>query len=260
MHRIRCNEVWGGITLADSETMTRGVTASIFSAASAGTKGGDIYYLSVCSTDSLTRIAIADVRGHGEEVSSISEWLYGVMQDHMNSLDNTCVLRDLNNQVCERGFKALTTAAVVGYYLGDSNLYFSYAGHPPIFVRHGVSGWQAMPIENSGGIANLPLGVMRDVAFDQARITLKAGDRFFLYTDGVVECVNAAGEMFGEERLLPVLEQTADLPLAKVKASIASALRQYAGASLDHDDCTFMAVEVRPSAVDQRLVRSGFAW
>lgn len=242
--RIRCAEIFGGNTLTDLDVCTRGLTASIFSAASEGDRGGDVYYFSVCSSDLLTRIAVLDMRGHGSEVSHLSDWLYRSLEDHMNTLDGAGILRDLNAQVHARGFDALTTAAILSYYLGDSRLYFSYAGHPPALLRAGQSGWEPLVLEDTTAPANLPLGVMRTVHYDQQSIPVQPGDRFVIYTDGVLECPDHGGCLFGDERLGAVLSHNADSPLTELKQAVSSELRTWAGGALGHDDCTLMAVEV----------------
>ncbi len=71
-HFISCSEIWGGVSGEDLEARTSGVDASLYSSSAEGSKGGDVYYISVCSSDLITRVAIADVIGHGEEVSHIS--------------------------------------------------------------------------------------------------------------------------------------------------------------------------------------------
>ncbi|MEE8430921.1 MAG: SpoIIE family protein phosphatase, partial [Candidatus Desulfatibia sp.] len=53
----------------DLEISAGKVVASLYSAASDGGKGGDIYYFGVCKGDRITRLAIADVVGHGEAVT-----------------------------------------------------------------------------------------------------------------------------------------------------------------------------------------------
>jgi len=247
-HRIRCGGIWGGITAVDLDVRTQAINASIQSTASGGKKGGDIYYFSVCSSDVLTRIALADMRGHGEQVSHLSQWLYDSLEQRMNSLDGASVLTDLNGLVYAHGFEALTTAAVVGYYIGDSSLYYSYAGHPPILVRQGHSQWMARPIDGNGGPANLPLGALRTVRYDQEKIGLESGDRIFLYTDGIVECPDPDGEFYGEARLLDVLERAAGASLTDVKQAVVQSLASHARGPLIHDDCTLMVVEVRETA------------
>ena len=79
-HRLVCAEIWGGIGAIDQDVSTAGLTASISSVAAGGEQGGDIHYLSYCRYDFLTRIAIADVRGHGESVTLVSSWVYAAVR------------------------------------------------------------------------------------------------------------------------------------------------------------------------------------
>ena len=133
-YQIRCAEVWGGTVSRQDEVATPGVRAAIHSSASAGDKGGDIYYISVCAFDTLTRIAIADVRGHGLAVSQLSEWLYGSLEARMNDADGARVLRDLNEIISTRGFSAITTAVIATLHRDKGLLYYCYAGHPPLML------------------------------------------------------------------------------------------------------------------------------
>ena len=48
----------------------------MYAGASDGVRGGDIYYFSVCESGTITRIALADVVGHGNDVSEMSQWMY----------------------------------------------------------------------------------------------------------------------------------------------------------------------------------------
>ncbi len=82
--RLECREIWGGIRNRDIEIAAGNVIGSIYSAACCdGGKGGDIYYFGVCRGDVISRLAIADVAGHGEAVSEISQCVYDVLKDHM---------------------------------------------------------------------------------------------------------------------------------------------------------------------------------
>ena len=71
MHHLSCGEIWGGIRNCDDDVASAGLTASLYSFASDGGKGGDIYYLSLCESNMLTRMILADVIGHGEDVNTI---------------------------------------------------------------------------------------------------------------------------------------------------------------------------------------------
>jgi sigma-B regulation protein RsbU (phosphoserine phosphatase) len=204
-HYISCSEIWGGIQGEDLDVRTSGLVASLHSSAAVGAKGGDIYYISVCSSDLLTRIAIVDVTGHGEEVSHISQWLYQALRTKMNSLDGHDVLADLNALVSKRGYKAMSTAAVVAFYRANPTLYYSYAGHPPMLAYSRTDKrWEAVTLEKQEKPANLPLGAFPEVPYYQECREAISGDRLFLYTDGVTEAPNSKGDLFGQAKLLDV--------------------------------------------------------
>lgn len=242
MYKIRCAEIWGGVTVTDREVATSGVKAIIFSSASGAEKGGDIYYFSVCSDDMVTRIVLADLRGHGESASRLSQWLYESLEHHMDTLDGAGVLTELNQLVCAHGFEAITTAVVVSYY--DGTLYYSYAGHPPAFLLQTGTSWNPLTLPAAPGIANLPLGMMSGVRYDQARLPVKRGDRLFLYTDGVAECPGNSGSLYGDEAMQQTLEESAAQPISGIKQRIHEDLLAYHGGPLTHDDATFMVAEI----------------
>jgi hypothetical protein len=81
--RLECKEIWGGTHNRDIEISAGKVIASIYSAACCGERGGDIYYFGVCKGDIITRLAIADVTGHGEAVSDVSQYVYDSLKAHI---------------------------------------------------------------------------------------------------------------------------------------------------------------------------------
>lgn len=82
--RLECKEILGGIRNQDIQVSAGRVIGSIYSAACCeGGKGGDIYYFGVCKGDIISRLAIADVTGHGEAVSEIGQYVYDILKVHM---------------------------------------------------------------------------------------------------------------------------------------------------------------------------------
>jgi hypothetical protein len=81
--RLECTGIWGGIRNRDIEITAGKVIGSIYSAACEGGKGGDIYYFGVCRGDIITRLAVADVVGHGEAISEVSQYVYDTLKAHM---------------------------------------------------------------------------------------------------------------------------------------------------------------------------------
>jgi serine phosphatase RsbU (regulator of sigma subunit) len=261
-YQIRCAEIWGGVNAKQDEIATPGVRAVIHSSASGDERGGDLYYFSVCAYDTLTRIAIADVRGHGLAASQLSEWLYNSLESRMNDSNGGGVLEDLNDIVRGRGFEAITTAAIATIHRDKGELYYCYAGHPPLMLGRLGQVWRELPPPTTTGPTNLPLGIVANARYVQEKAVVAPGDRLFLYTDGVSECPangsNADSEMFGDKRMSMVLNEFKGCPLRESGQAIHDALLGHAGGQLTHDDCTFMFVEVvKPPPFWKRRILPG---
>ena len=225
--------------------MTSGVRASLFSRSCEGGEGGDVYYFSVCGSDSLTRVALTDVTGHGPTVSQVGQWLYNALAARMNSLRGDRVLAELNDLADHYGLDAVSTLAVVQFYRRKSQLYVSYAGHPPALIyRRSVGEWLPADIPGGAGLTNLPIGVSHETRYAQHSMPLSSGDRILLYTDGVLEAPDADNDLFGLPRLLSIAQQHVESPLGDLRTALLDALRAHTGGSLVHDDVTVLAMEV----------------
>jgi sigma-B regulation protein RsbU (phosphoserine phosphatase) len=251
MYRIQCSEIWGGIRNQERDVCSAGIVASLYSSAADGAKGGDIYYLSVCESDLLTRVAIADVVGHGEAVSEVSQFVYDALKSHMNDQGEDRVLQEVNRVAARRGLTAMTTAAVISFYRSDQNLYFAYAGHHPVLVKRKRQRiWHDAVIQQPDGsesaeFVNVPLAITSDTVYVQQSMPLTRGDRLFLYTDGVVEAPDSEDEHYGIERLKEVLREKGRAPLQQIRTAVLSDLLRHTGGELTHDDVTFLAIEIR---------------
>ncbi len=80
-----CTEIWGGNRRIERLVELPGLCAWVSSAPFEGSVGGDVYYFSRCSQGLLTRVALADVSGHGERVQRLGEQLRGLMHEHVNA-------------------------------------------------------------------------------------------------------------------------------------------------------------------------------
>jgi hypothetical protein len=81
--KFECKVIWGGIQNLDAEVTAGKFIGSMYSAASEGGKGGDIYFFGVCKVDIISRLAIADVTGHGDTVSEVSQYVYDSLKAHI---------------------------------------------------------------------------------------------------------------------------------------------------------------------------------
>lgn len=243
--RIRCGEIWGGNRGDQLEVVTSGIRASLFSRPCDGGSGGDVYYFSVCNLDQLTRIAVVDIVGHGVAVSDMSSWMYDSLVRRMNSVEGSAILAELNRLSIDGGEKAMATAAIAAFYRTDSRLHVSYAGHNDLLrCRRGDAAWEPLQPEISDGMIGLPLGVLEKSQYRQDSFDSSTGDKLFLFTDGVVEAMDNDGVQFGTDRLLDVLKQTHGFGVSEIRQSVLDAILAHTGGTLEHDDVTFMVIEI----------------
>ncbi|HYN10251.1 MAG TPA: SpoIIE family protein phosphatase [Vicinamibacterales bacterium] len=112
------------------------------------------------------------------------------------------------------------------------------AGHHPQYVLHEHGRLDKM------ASTGLPVGLYAGHGFREQQLQLAAGDLLFFYTDGCVEAENAAGDMFGAERLEALLVSAASSGSDEMLARVESAVNSFRGASEQFDDATMMAVQV----------------
>ena len=142
----------------------------------------------------------------------------------MNSLRGDRVLSELNDLADHYGYQAISTLAVTQFYRRKSQLYVSYAGHPPALVyRRSEGAWRPAELPDGEGLANLPIGVSEETRYAQRSFPLASGDRVLLYTDGVIEAPDRSGRQFGLKQLIDVAEAAAGGSLANLKDSVIGA-------------------------------------
>ena len=130
------------------------------------------------------------------------------------------------------------------------------AGHPgPV---HLPSGADPVILESQG----FPIG-LADEAYEERSVRLGAGDRLYLYSDGVPEAMDPAGKQFGDARLLEAIGQGRSEPLQEGIATLLGEIARWHGSERPQDDISILAVEVSvASAVARarRRIRRGFTF
>jgi sigma-B regulation protein RsbU (phosphoserine phosphatase) len=117
------------------------------------------------------------------------------------------------------------------------SLRFSQAGHPnPVHVR--PSG-RARFVGEGG----FPAGMVAGMDYTSQDLAFPRGDRLLLYSDGLTECANPAGERFGPARLLDRAQATAQLDLDAAVGQIKSAVAEWRGGQTLEDDISLLALE-----------------
>lgn len=115
------------------------------------------------------------------------------------------------------------------------------AGHPPSLWLKSSSG-AVEKITCSG----VPIGMMPSMTYENVTVQLQPGDRLFLYSDGVTECENSEGAMFGEARLVALLEDTFSDSIEAVIGRVEQDIINWTGADVFEDDVTYLILEWQP--------------
>jgi phosphoserine phosphatase RsbU/P len=153
-------------------------------------------------------ILIADVSGHGLPAALIASMLQVALTAQARHVSEPGkVLAGLNQALCGKFQHNFVTAAYVYVDLEKNIMNYGGAGHPPLLLWRKSTGSSSQLIENG-----LVMGQFEEATYDSLQIPIEPGDRFFLYTDGILETANPAQEEFGAERFMKFMETNSKLP------------------------------------------------
>lgn len=213
---LSCMDIWGGVDAADQQFSTPGLDVHVLSEPYKGdAEGGDVYYLSLCGSGNIARMALADVSGHGSAVGEIATRLRSMMRKHINTPNQARFAQSLNEQfgrISDSGVFA--TAVLATYWAPTDHLILVNAGHPPpLLYRADQGAWMALTAATPGvvtsdasavGVRNLPLGIIEPTGYDQFAVHLDPHDLVVLHTDALMEARDRRGGQLGVEGLLRV--------------------------------------------------------
>jgi serine phosphatase RsbU (regulator of sigma subunit) len=240
-------DVWSGNHSVEHETATPGLELFVYSEPYDGAEGGgDVHYVSRCAGGTVTRMVVADVSGHGSAVEQTSQMLRSLMRRYINTRTQKELVRNLNREFTELTRVGRFATAVIATYL-DHLHEFSIvnAGHPrPLWRQASTGEWSYIDqqLANLGTVSNLPLGIDGDVAYQQFGIPANDGDIVVFYTDALIEAMNAAGDLLGEEGLLEIARKSSAGSAASVSRSLMAGVREFAGGTAAQDDVTILAI------------------
>jgi len=206
-HVLACTEVWGGNRKVIRKVKLPGLLGWVASRpVDEAEGGGDLHYLSVCDYDLLSRVALADVSGHGREVNEVTQTLHRLMRENVNTWDQSDFMRGLNQAFGRGGDGSYATAIVLSYHRLKGQLAFTNAGHlPPLWYHSVERNWSWL--EESGDPkgktkSGLPVGLIAGTDCLQSVANLAPADILVLYTDGITEAEDRDGQDLGRGRFL----------------------------------------------------------
>jgi serine phosphatase RsbU (regulator of sigma subunit) len=182
---------------------------------------------------------VADVTGHGVPAALIASMIKVAMQTVAPfAHDPREVLRGLNRILFRQLHDQFVSAAFLWLDTENRKALYSAAGHPPLLRwREG----KLERIESNG----LLFGVIPDPDFPVCDLPIHSGDRFLLYTDGVIEPQNAGGESFGDRKLEQVVRNNQSRPPSELTDQLLSEIHLWQPASVfQQDDITLLVIDV----------------
>jgi phosphoserine phosphatase RsbU/P len=204
-HALVCTEVWGDNRKVIRTVKMPGLAAWVASVPiEEGEGGGDLHYMSVCDHDLISRVALADVSGHGHDVNAVTQTLHKLMRKNINAWDQSDFMRGINNTFRHNNNDKYATAIVLSFHRITGRLAFSNAGHlPPLWYHAARRTWGLLDEgAEATRVPSLPVGLIPGTEYSQTVVSLKPSDILVLYTDGITEAENMNGQELGRNRLL----------------------------------------------------------
>jgi len=197
--------------------------------------GGDFFDYFELSENAFGFV-LGDVAGKGPPAALLSATLQGILGVHTQTGRGPAdTLAQVNRALLRRAIPSRFAAAVYATLSSDGSLTYCNAGHNPplLFARRDRSRLE---------VGGMVLGLFDDAKLVEQSVQLQTGDVLVMFSDGVTEAFNGAGEEFGEKRLAAVIEANLSLGPASVVSGVLDAVRTFTAGAAQSDDVTILAL------------------
>jgi len=179
---------------------------------------------------------LGDVAGKGPPAALMSALMQGMFGSLAQYADGPATaVTSMNKALCRRGLESRFVTLMFGVLTVDGKLTYCNAGHnPPLVI--GPGGVRTL------GAGGPVVGLLEFAPYDQETIQLTKGDTVIIFSDGVSEALNSAGEEFGDDRLQKEAERSGTDPATAVVERIVGAVRTFTKGAAQSDDITVMVI------------------
>ena len=204
--------------------------------------GGDFYDFYFVDEQTLVFL-IADVSGKGIPAAMFMMTAKTLLKSYAESgMDAAQVLTQANNKLCEGNDAGMFVTVWMGYLnTRTGEVTYANAGHNPPLVRHADGS-----VEFVRSRPGLVLAGMEGIRYRANSIQLEPGDMLYLYTDGVTEATNADNNLYGENRLLAILEHHTNGDVHAVCENVKADVDAFVGEAPQFDDITMLSLRYTP--------------
>jgi sigma-B regulation protein RsbU (phosphoserine phosphatase) len=201
----------------------------------AGAVSGDYCDL-IKGEDQSLHFVLGDVSGKGVAASMLMAHLHAMFRTLTSiNLPLGQMVERASRVFCESTLPTQYATLVCGRANTSGELELCNAGHlPPLLIQEG----KVTSIAATG----LPVGVFCSESFSVNRVQMSKGDTLFLYTDGLSESLDGAGNEYGADRLSRLLNDNHNLSPESIISLCRQELHTFAEGRLPGDDLTLMAI------------------
>jgi serine phosphatase RsbU (regulator of sigma subunit) len=202
--------------------------------------GGDFYdYMEMM--DGSLGFALGDVAGKGPPAALLSAMMQGIFAAQAATTDEPSkTITRVNLALYRRGIESRFVTLMYGVLDSAGNMVYCNAGHnPPLII--GASGVRRL--ERGGPI----VGLFENATYEEERLTLAPGDWLIVFSDGISEAMNAAGDEFGEQRIIDCIQTNTALDPSRLLDALFSDVRDFARGAAQSDDITAMVLRYGPT-------------
>lgn len=201
--------------------------------------GGDFYDFYFVDDDTLAFL-VADVSGKGIPAAMFMMTSKTLLKSYAETgMSVEEVFTDANEKLCEGNEAGMFVTAWMGLLNTKTGLVtFANAGHNPPIVKHSDGSFSYLKTRPGFVLAG-----MEGIRYRKNEYQLEKGDVIFLYTDGVTEAMNSANELYGEDRLIKVLERNADSGTQRICDAVKADVDSFVGDAPQFDDITMLCLK-----------------
>jgi len=203
---------------------------------------GDYYDFIPDHPDGSVGFVIADVTDKGMPAALFMALTRSVVRASTTAAASPAeAITQANRLICADSANGMFVTLFYGRLdPASGRLTYVNAGHnPPLLFAGGQP--QPAALTRTG----MALGIFSGVRYDEQIVQLAPGDWLFLYTDGVTDALNAAGERFDEGTLAQALADLRGRGADEILDGVDRALRAFGGDRPPFDDVTLMLVKRR---------------
>ena len=198
--------------------------------------GGDLFDYQYLA-DRVLGVAIGDASGHGLPAALVArDVVTGLRMGVEHELKISGVIHKLNRVINRSRLSTKFISLVYGELERNGTFVYVNAGHPPPYLIREDS---VEPLATGGTI----LGPIKDTIFKRGFAFINPGDVLVLFTDGIIERVDADGEIFGEERLVEFVKKNRKREAREIVDRLFKHLNEFGGKEKWQDDATLMIVK-----------------